>query len=148
MKKYIKKFLDKISYTNRHQKEIAEYQAKKEKYLQMSDDEFEVEYIKIKAKSDSNNIVFGASWCTVIGSIFIVLYKYIATLKNNMEILEMNASETYVIYKANLFIVVVLICLGLSLLFQIIKSRNNILKEKIFLEEMRTQRVENKVKNA
>lgn len=133
----------KLTYRYRREKALTEYRYKKNKYLGMNDDEFNVEYIETAARYEMKKISLSTVSLMLMLSIFMKIWNYIfdiiyKLLTANSQMIDSKASETGII----LFIIIgsIVSFVFLLILYDKYKMLHMLKKEKLLLEEIRTIR--------
>ena len=138
----LKNIIDKISYKSKYQKELEQYKVKYETYLDMPDAEFIMKYTKVMAKHNGNKVAFNVSWLTTLVALAFILYRYVATIKNELTHMSLSMLEEDVIVNVSIVVVAIIFMSAALIFMAAAKSRYDITREKIFIEEIKELRVE------
>lgn len=140
MNKRIYNFLDKISYKNRYHEAFALFRKKRLKYLQMSDDEFLMNYIETRAKYENKKIKLTIVVIVWITFIFMNDRKcFLETITKR--IANCMTAPKNVIIKFSLFIDIlfggIVFFIGVVILIVLLNDLYKLSKEKNLLEEIK-----------
>lgn len=143
LKKMAHGMLVKMTYKAKHEKALQEFCEKKEKYLHMSEDEFSVDYIAVKARCEYKKMKFFIFSVLLITSILLNIWKYIldvicVLLTANTKLMPVEASKVMIMCFLAIGIAVLVFCL--PILYYTLYTLHALLKEKLLLEEIRKMR--------
>lgn len=135
---------NKMTYKYQYEKELKNYIDKKDQYLKMSDDDFELNYINTLTKHERAKVMMSMLSITLIISILfdiwngtfrflskVYLSEYTDILSN-----EMRESMIYTI----LILLMIVILIGVYMIYRFIKNYIEITKERNFMNEIKELR--------
>lgn len=135
---------NKMTYKYQYEKELKNYIDKKDQYLKMSDDDFELNYINTLTKHERAKVMMSMLSITLIISILfdiwngtfrflskVYLSEYTDILSN-----EMRESMIYTI----LILLMIVILIGVYVIYRFIKNYIEITKERNFMNEIKELR--------
>lgn len=131
---------EKISHRERQKRKLKLYQIKKEKYINMSADELEMNYIQILSRYENKKITLLAVMSTIFISILSNVWKYF--FKMIKEIMVYISKNTGNVEPAKMAILLtatlaaVLLCIMIIIIISFLYSMRSITEEKIIIERI------------
>lgn len=131
---------EKISHREREKRKLKLYQIKKEKYINMSADELEMNYIQILSRYENKKITLLAVMSTIFISILSNVWKYFfKMIKELMVYISKNTGNAEPAKMAILLtatLAAVLLCIMIIIIISFLYSMRSITEEKIIIERI------------
>lgn len=133
-------WIEKISYREREKRKLKLYQIKREKYINISADELEMNYIQILSRYENKKITLLAVMSTIFISILSNVWKYFfQMIKELMVYICKNAGNAEPAKTAILVTVAlaaVLLCIMIIIIISFLYNMRIITEEKIIIERI------------
>lgn len=138
MRESLQNIINKISYEERRKKELESVQFKLNKYINMSNDEFLMEYTNIISRFEYKRNMFSLVVVTVFLTTITGCWKYFFDIFNSLFLIdssELNGLKE----QALMFIIIIFLLIIVVLIFSLVKmalNLNRLNREKILIEQI------------